>query len=105
MAPVQRTPSKDALDCRVGDQGKVNTRHSRRQVPGGGAAAAAIALGHLIKAETFLVARVEVGIERQASGGAGLDEYETEAIGTSPVDGCERTADAVRLARAGRARR
>ena len=53
-----------------------------------------------MKAETLLVAGVEVGVERQARGGAGLDERQTEAIGAPRIDGCERAADAVRIGRA-----
>src|SRR5271168_2708717 len=90
----------EALDGRVGDDGEVGTGLGRRQVADCGAAAPAIALGHLMKAEAFLVAGVEVGVERQASRRASLDESEAEAVGALRIDGCERAADAVRIGRA-----
>ena len=70
----------ESLDGRVDEDREVGARHCRWQVADGGAAARAVALRNLIKAETLLVASIEVGVQWQANGGASRDERKTEAI-------------------------
>jgi hypothetical protein len=71
------TVQSEPLDGRVDEDSEVGARRCGWQVADGGAAAPAIALRNLIKAETLLVTGVEVGLERQRDGGARRHERET----------------------------
>jgi hypothetical protein len=55
-AGATRAAQDESLDGRIDEDGEVGTRCCRWQVADGGAAAFAIALRNLIKAETLLVA-------------------------------------------------